>query len=263
MSNPPLFFALSGIDVPHGIGNDDMPGDGKTDPGFTRNVKVAKFLLIAFSSLSAVFFILFSVIFSLIDFVVVLGLSMLFIGPAYIANAMMVFTSDGRPIDGGRNFVDGKRLFGQHKTRGGFIGGVFFGALAAFFFNLIFYWNFPAIESYALTQMQFLSYFDMDYLRAFLYPEFYVIPIRAFFCGLGAPLGDLIKSFFKRRVSIGSGQPFWIMDQLDFVITTSLLSVCWFPLRWSMFIFLVLFSPSITLIANTVAFTTGKKDVPW
>ena len=239
---------------------------GKTiehDALFSKNVKIAKFMLVAFLIILGTFILIFSLVFSISDFLVILGLSMLFIGPAYIANAMMVFTSDGRPIDGGKYFIDGKRLFGQTKTWGGFIGGVIFGFLAALLFNFIFFWNFPAIEAYAATQSTVLRYISIDYLQSFLNPTLYLIPIRAFFCGLGSPLGDLVKSFFKRRLSIGSGKPFWIADQLDFIIATILLNLAWFPIDIFIIILLLLMTPAITLTANNVAFLIGKKTEPW
>jgi len=220
-------------------------------------------MLVSFLIILATFIVVFSLVFSISDFLVILGLSFLFIGPAYIANAMMVFTSDGRPIDGGKNFIDGKRLFGQTKTWGGLIGGIIFGFLAALLFNFIFFWNFPAIEAYAITQSALLKYISVIYLQAFLNPPVYLIPIRAFFCGLGAPLGDLVKSFFKRRLSIGSGKPFWIADQLDFIVATILLNLAWFPTDPFIIILLLVMTPAITLTANNVAFFIGKKTEPW
>jgi CDP-2,3-bis-(O-geranylgeranyl)-sn-glycerol synthase len=239
---------------------------GKTsehDAAFNKNVKIAKFMLVAFLIILGTFILIFSMVFSISDFLVILGLSMLFIGPAYIANAMMVFTSDGRPIDGGKNFIDGKRLFGQTKTWGGFIGGVIFGFLAALLFNFLFFWNFPAIAAYAGTQSSYLKYISINYLQTFLNPALYLIPIRAFFCGLGSPLGDLIKSFIKRRLSIGSGKPFWIADQLDFIVATILLNLAWFPIDIFIIILLLIMTPAITLTANNVAFFIGKKTEPW
>jgi len=240
-----------------------MADDKQSDAGFMKQVRISKILLGIFLFLTLAFTLVYSLVYSISDFLVIFGLSYLFIGPAYIANAMMVFTSNGKPIDGGRNFIDGKRLFGQTKTWGGFIGGVVFGFLAALVFDLIFYWNYPAIEAFAQTQTGLLKYIQQDLLKTFLYPPAYLIPVRAFFCGLGSPLGDLIKSFFKRRLSIGSGKPFWIADQLDFIITTVLLNLAWFPFEPFIVLMLLLMTPAITLTANTVAYQIGRKTEPW
>jgi CDP-2,3-bis-(O-geranylgeranyl)-sn-glycerol synthase len=42
--------------------------------------------------------------------------ALLFIGPSYVANAAPLLFGGGRPLDGGRNFVDGNPIFGSHKT---------------------------------------------------------------------------------------------------------------------------------------------------
>lgn len=240
-----------------------MADEKQPEAMFVKHVKISKIMLVLFLIFTIIFILTFSIVYSISDFLVILGLSYLFIGPAYIANAMMVFTSNGKPIDGGKNFIDGKRLFGQTKTWGGFIGGVFFGFIAALVFDLIFFWNYPAIDAFAQTQTGFLRYISLEYLEAFLSPPEALIPVRAFFCGLGAPLGDLIKSFFKRRLSIGSGKPFWIADQLDFIITTLLLNLAWFPMDISIVLMLLLMTPAITLTANTVAYHVGRKTEPW
>nr|MDO8084228.1 CDP-archaeol synthase [Candidatus Sigynarchaeum springense]MDO8116014.1 CDP-archaeol synthase [Candidatus Sigynarchaeota archaeon] len=240
-----------------------MANEKEPEPGFIKHVKISKLLLYIFLVSTIMFVLAFSIAYSISDFLVIFGLSYLFIGPAYIANAAMVFTSNGKPIDGGKNFIDGKRLFGQTKTWGGFVGGVFFGSIAALGFDLILYFNYPSIAAFAQTQTVFLRYIKLDFLKAYLYPPAYYIPFRAFFCGLGSPLGDLIKSFFKRRLSIGSGKPFWIADQLDFIVTTILLNLVWFPLDIFIILLLLLMTPAITLTANTIAYQIGKKTEPW
>lgn len=230
---------------------------------FKRDVKTSKILLIVFLSSLAIYISVFSLVYMISDFLVILGFSMILIGPAYISNAMMVFTNDGYPIDQGKKFIDGKRLFGRTKTRGGFIGGIIFGFIVSFVINIIFYYAYPSIEDFAKTQLNFLEYIDIEYLRNFLSPAPYLILVRAIFCGVSAPVGDLTKSFIKRRFSFQSGQPFWIADQLDFILMTFLLNFAWFPLDVYMFLLLILMSPSVSFTANTVAYIIGKKTEPW
>ena len=50
-----------------------------------------------------------------------------FIFPAYCANAVPVIAGGGRPMDFGKNFFDGKRLFGKNKTFRGFFFGLVVG----------------------------------------------------------------------------------------------------------------------------------------
>ncbi|MHA1680626.1 MAG: CDP-archaeol synthase [Promethearchaeota archaeon] len=229
-------------------------------------MKNAKIMFVIFIILLGVFILIFSLVYSIDNFVVILGLSMLFIGPTYFANAMMVFTSNGKPLDGGRNFVDGRRLFGETKTIGGFFGGWFFGFVLGLGIGLIFYFSSESIQVF--TQEQFdsginLYYITLEYLDSYLKPPLFVVFIRALFCGLGSPLGDLVGSFLKRRFGVGSGRPFWFVDQLDFIVVTILITLPWFPFDIFIVILLLILTPSITLTANTVAFMIGKKKEPW
>ncbi|HXX87881.1 MAG TPA: CDP-archaeol synthase, partial [Candidatus Acidoferrum sp.] len=50
-----------------------------------------------------------------------------FIFPAYCANAVPVLVGGGRQIDSGKNFVDGKPIFGKNKTFRGFFLGLIVG----------------------------------------------------------------------------------------------------------------------------------------
>jgi CDP-2,3-bis-(O-geranylgeranyl)-sn-glycerol synthase len=49
--------------------------------------------------------------------------------PAYLANAAPVVLGGGGAIDGGRKWLDGKPLFGDHKTVRGTISGLAVGTL--------------------------------------------------------------------------------------------------------------------------------------
>ncbi|MHA1370185.1 MAG: CDP-archaeol synthase [Promethearchaeota archaeon] len=233
------------------------------DNNFQKNVQRAKIMLLVFLISTSAVILFLSFLYTFWDFLVILGLSMFFIGPTYIGNAMMVFTSDKRPIDRGLKFIDGKRLFGKTKTIGGFIGGFIFGFIFSLLFSSIFYWSYPSIYEYATAQIIFLKYVDLTYIDRFLNPLPHMIFIRAFFCALGAPLGDLIGSFVKRRFTIGSGKPFWVLDQLDFIVVTVILNFKWFPLNFYNILVLVTITPAIALFANTIAFSLGRKHEPW
>jgi len=56
--------------------------------------------------------------------------ALIFIFPAYCTNAAPVIFGGGGPIDCGKSFIDGKPLFGSHKTVRGFISGLASGILA-------------------------------------------------------------------------------------------------------------------------------------
>jgi CDP-diglyceride synthetase len=101
--------------------------------------------------------------------------------------------------------------------------------------------------------------------------NFFILIIRIVLASYGAVLGDLIGSFLKRRFDIKSGAPFWIVDQLDFALVALLfISIPGF-ISPNLFlipdlfiiIFLIILTPAVSIIANTIAYVIGLKDVPW
>ena len=95
--------------------------------------------------------------------------------------------------------------------------------------------------------------------------------IRIILCAYGAAIGDLIGSFLKRRFDVESGAPFWVVDQLDFALFAILFlcipalifpEIFWLP-DINIIIFLMILTPSVSVIANSVSYIIGLKDVPW
>ncbi|MCS7097405.1 MAG: CDP-2,3-bis-(O-geranylgeranyl)-sn-glycerol synthase [Candidatus Methanomethyliaceae archaeon] len=144
--------------------------------------------------------------------------------PIYIANAVPVLFKGKRPIDFGRSFIDGKRLFGDGKTFEGFISGVFFGTVAG----------------------------------AIVYSTLY-----GFILSLGALLGDLFGAFIKRRLGLPRGHPFPILDQLDFVFGALLLFSLFHPIIFEQALFIILITPPIHIISNAIAYLFRLKPNPW
>jgi len=81
-----------------------------------------------------------------------------------------------RPVDGGRRFLDGKPLFGSHKTWRGLVGAVLAGALAGGLLGFP-WWEGPLVASLAMA-------------------------------------GDLISSFIKRRMGDRESSPVPGLDQV-------------------------------------------------
>lgn len=191
----------------------------------------------------------------------------------------MVFTGGGKPIDGGRNFRDGRRILGDHKTWNGLKGPLYIGipiSLLIFLLFNILWLPIREIVLEASTQGQYVLY---DNIRIFEYYfiggkfpiNFIVLIIRIILASYGAVIGDLIGSFLKRRFDIKSGAPFWIVDQLDFALFALLfVSIPGFLLPniflqpdIFIIIFLIILTPAVSIIANIIAYITGLKDVPW
>jgi CDP-2,3-bis-(O-geranylgeranyl)-sn-glycerol synthase len=121
--------------------------------------------------------------------------------PAYVANMAPVLAREllpswSAPIDGGRTFR-GRRILGAHKTWRGLATGVLGGVLV--------------FEAQAAVHRAGLlpGLALIDYGNAGLWPGLLL--------GLGALVGDAVKSFFKRQVGIAPGESWIGPDQLDFM----------------------------------------------
>ncbi|PZW36950.1 CDP-2,3-bis-(O-geranylgeranyl)-sn-glycerol synthase [Humitalea rosea] len=120
--------------------------------------------------------------------------------PAGTANmapvvAAWLLPSWDRPVDFCRS-LGGKRLFGDHKTWRGMAAGVVAGA-AAF-----------AVLQRAPDLRGILADPDSSQLS----------PLFGAWIGCGALTGDLVKSFFKRRVGIPPGRSWFPFDQIDWLL---------------------------------------------
>ncbi len=155
--------------------------------------------------------------------------ALLFIGPSYVANAAPLLFGGGTPLDGGRNFVDGHRIFGSHKTVRGFIAGIVAGTVIGVAESLV----------------------DSSLL------------LGGFMIAVGAVLGDLLGAFFKRRLKMKPGSPLPIVDQLDFVLGGLLLGSFLFPISWTAILVVVLVTPPIHLGTNLGAYALGLKKTYW
>jgi len=164
--------------------------------------------------------------------------------PAYVPNPVAAATGGGRPIDGGRYWRDGRRIFGDGKTfRGLFIGvggGLIIGLLQIF-----------AQSSPALSSL----------------PEHTLLSILLL--SAGALLGDLGKSFLKRRRNLERGAKWPVADQYDLVIGAFILLVL-FNLSWTIsaitlpiVLAILIITPLLHRGANLLGYALGIKEVPW
>jgi len=221
------------------------------------------------------------------DWLVVLIFFIVFIMPGYIADAMMALVGGGAPLDGGKIAKDGRRLFGSGKTKRGFILGPFIGAIIALIIHGILYWRW---ESITILTIIFTENPDIFYhfyennadnlikdLSIFLlgnpagdttFLSFLKLIPRVVLCSYGTAFGDLFGSWAKRRKNIPSGQPFWVVDQIDF-LAGCLLFAGWFvfipPAAYTIhvLIMLLIITPSLAVISNSIAYLLGIKSVPW
>ncbi|MDR2700125.1 MAG: CDP-2,3-bis-(O-geranylgeranyl)-sn-glycerol synthase [Nitrososphaerota archaeon] len=155
--------------------------------------------------------------------------ALVFIFPAYCANGTPVLAGGGTKIDFGKNFIDGKRLFGDNKTFRGF----FLGWVIGLSVGLVVYY-----------------FFDFPVLFAVLTP-------------FGALLGDLTAAFIKRRLNIAPGGMLPIIDQLDFVVGAIVFSLPLSVISWEIALTTLLLTPPIHLFTNFCAYKLKLKKHPW
>ncbi len=155
--------------------------------------------------------------------------ALLFIFPAYCANAAPVIFGGGFPIDGGRLFVDGKPLFGSHKTLRGFFSGLIVGILVSFIQDNLFRYNI----------------------------------LLGFTLSVGAMIGDLAESFVKRRLNLPPGSTLPVADQLDFVLGALLFSLPVSKPPLPIVLIVIIITPPIHLLTNLLAYFLGVKKRIW
>ncbi len=165
------------------------------------------------------------------------------------------------PIDNGKTFKDGERIFGDGKSWNGFIGGWITGFLISASICWFFFLKIYEAENYTMFSFVDKKLDLQDFISAALNPTTYWL--SQCFIALGSPVGDLIGSFFKRRKKIKRGEVFLGLDQIDFVLCSSLIACIWYPYSWYFWIFVLLITPILTALANWVGYLMGKKDVPW
>jgi len=123
--------------------------------------------------------------------------------PAYIANASALLVGGGIPIDFGKNWKDGRRILGDGKTWRGLITGAVVGMTGGFGLSVVA--KYAAVSDFAFLGIDDFTGFPL------------MIPIIASIC-FGALIGDIVESFFKRRIGKVRGQDWIPFDQLDFIL---------------------------------------------
>ncbi len=181
--------------------------------------------------------------------------------PAYIANGSALLVGGGTPIDFGKKWKDGRRIFGDGKTWRGLISGAFLGMTGGFAITI-------AAIYIADSEFAFLGLNDFGRFPL-------MIPIISSIC-FGALFGDILESFFKRRFGKKRGENWIPFDQLDFIlgvllfsfVISSLLQIIgvtannWFFDSFSLWhiLTLLIITPFFHLLANFVhKKASGKK----
>ena len=155
--------------------------------------------------------------------------------PMYFANATPIIFHGKTPVDFGIK-IGKERIFGKGKTWVGLICGILGGIVAGSFMAAVFPEILVTIPGY-LELVVLLS--------------------------VGALLGDLAESFFKRRLGIKSGEMWLLADQLDFVIGGFLLSMIIRIPEFEVVIIILFVTVFAHLTTNFAAYKMKLKKVPW
>jgi len=165
--------------------------------------------------------------------------------PAYFANMAPVMVRRinlfAFPIDDNKK-MNNKPILGKNKTFRGFIFGVVFAVAIAYLQFLLYNAGF-------FNKISFI-----DYQNWFLF---------GLLMGFGALTGDLIKSFFKRRLGFEPGAKFVPFDQTDFVVGALLFIMPIFQLTLKIFLVSLLLSFVLHIIVNHLAFYLKIRNEKW
>ncbi len=163
--------------------------------------------------------------------------------PAGIANmvpVLFLWIPWNTPIDFGHK-LGGHPIFGKTKTYRGFVVGVIFAALVVGLQKLVYPWP----HGHTLVNYDTVNALWLGFLF-----------------GFGALLGDLVESFFKRRLNMPSGWMWAPFDQLDWIIGAILLSSLYVSLEAKyIFTALILFGllhPVVNLIGYALHVKSNK-----
>lgn len=162
-----------------------------------------------------------------------------------------------KPIDLGRNFKDGRRIFGDNKTFKGFVGMVIFGVIFTVLWGLV-----CSDGSYAASHNYFYRNFDNTLL--------YNVLVGAL-SGLAYALFELPNSFLKRRLGITPGKNdisgakrvfFVFLDQADSIFGCVLVVCIFCPMPiWFYFVYVLVGAVTHIILNMLLYFCHLRKNM--
>lgn len=165
--------------------------------------------------------------------------------PAYFANMAPVIVKKIDlfvfPIDFNKT-INSKPVLGKNKTFRGLIFGVIFSII-------IVYAQFLLYNAQFFKNISFINY--QNWL------------LFGLLMGFGALTGDLVKSFFKRRLGFEPGAKFVPFDQTDFVVGSLVFIMPVFELTSKVFFVSLLLSFVLHIIVNHIAFYLKIRNEKW
>lgn len=152
-----------------------------------------------------------------------------------------IFKKLAVPIDFNKR-IFGKPIFGEHKTYRGFI----FGVLAAIL----------------IAYVQYILY-SYGFFRKFSLLDYSNWPAVGFLVGFGVMFGDLVNSFFKRRLGIKPGRPFFPFDQLNAAIGGIIFISFIYTPPSGVITAVIISSFVMSIIINLLGYYLGLREIKW
>lgn len=151
--------------------------------------------------------------------------SLLILLPAMIANMTPVLLKTkywNTPIN--------EKVFGKNKTWRGFFGAIIMGILSFFFLAKLNIIIFPSDLSFVI--------------------------FVGFLFGFGVIGGDLIKSFFKRKIGIPAGESWPPWDQIDYILGMMVLTYFIYQYTFSQIVFMLVLGGIISTLFHRFGYMT-------
>ena len=153
------------------------------------------------------------------------------------------------PMDMGKNFVDGKRIFGDNKTWKGFLGYLCFNTICAPVWGVICH----------VAGIEHLNYFYVSHENTLPFNL-----LIGLLLGLGYSLFELPNSFLKRRLDIKPGKSvsgawkvfFVFLDQADSVFGCALVVWFFYDLGIGRYLMYVLVGAATHIVMNMLLYFT-------
>lgn len=136
----------------------------------------------------------------------------------------------------------GKRLLGDHKTVRGVITGILVAIVVVYLEKYIY------LNSLFVQNLIPITY---EKINPFVF---------GILAGIGALLGDAVKSFFKRQLDIPTGKRWFPFDQLDYIVGGIILTVFYIPLSIKMYGIIIVVWFLLHLGATRIGHLMGLKQ---
>lgn len=152
-----------------------------------------------------------------------------------------------KPMDFNKNFIDNKRIFGDHKTWKGFFGYIVFNIVFMLIFSII--WKYTKLENLNFFYIKHANTLGYNLLIGFLLGLFYA-------------MFELPNSFLKRRLDITPGKTikgkkkvlFIILDQADSVFGVALVVWMFYPIGIRIYLLYIVIGTVTHLLINMMLY---------